>query len=207
MSLASRKAAFIQANGNPITIIRSSGNISTTARIMPIKREKGAWFQASNNLREGLFIADSGLQRGDLIEDQTTGEQYYVVGFQTRTVEAVITSIRADLFMVNYTNNVSVTVTRIVQDPNPTYDAYGRPTNSTTSTFTVNVFVQGRTIELDPELSGGKRKETLKMIAGTGTFLLGDEVSYLGHTFKVELFESDNMSNAVDFVHAIREVD
>jgi hypothetical protein len=100
MAFADDKAAFILANGNPITIIRPSGNLSTIGRIMAMKRRTG--FFSINYLREALFAPDCGIQRGDLIRDETTGEQYFVEGFQEKTRNGVVTSINAELYAVNY---------------------------------------------------------------------------------------------------------
>lgn len=104
---------------------------------------------------------------------------------------------------------VNVAVNRVVQASTPTYDAFGEPTNSTNNTFTSNVIVESQKIDLTSTLLGGKQTEVMKLIANTGVFLLGDEISYSNHTFKVEFVEPVNFtgSNVVDFVHASREVD
>jgi hypothetical protein len=100
MDFAQQKASFILASGNPITILRSSGNVSTIGRIMAMKRRTG--FFSINYLREALFAPDSGIQRGDLIRDESTGELYFVEGFQEKTMQRVVISINAELYMVNY---------------------------------------------------------------------------------------------------------
>jgi hypothetical protein len=209
MSLADQKTAFILANGDPVTIIRTSGNLSTIARIMPMKREKTRGFLSYNYMKDALFTANSGLKRGDLIRDESTGDQYYVLGFQPKELQGVVTSIKAELFRINSDSNVAVSVTRIIQNATPTYDSFGKPTNSTTSTFTVNAIIHEKSTELTPSVVGGKRKEILKIIAATGMFQVADEISFNSHVYKVEGFDSDDLYvyNILDYVHATREVD
>lgn len=133
MSLADSKAAFILANGNPITIIRSTGNVTTTGRIMAMKRRTG--FFSINYLREALFVPTSGVQRGDLIRDETTGEQFFVEGFQTKTRDGIVSSLNAELYMVNYPAVQ-------IQQEQTTYDLSGNITGMcwiTISTVPANV--------------------------------------------------------------------
>lgn len=122
MELATSKADWIANNGDPITIIRGSGNVNTTGRIMAMKRRTG--FFSINYLRSALFAPSSGVQRGDLILNNATGEQFFVEGFQIKTRQGIETSLNAELYAVNYP---SVTIQRYQK----TYDTSGNAVGST----------------------------------------------------------------------------
>ncbi|GIM47035.1 hypothetical protein DNHGIG_25840 [Collibacillus ludicampi] len=104
---------------------------------------------------------------------------------------------------------VTVTVKRIVQAATPIRNVFGTPMNATTETFTANVIIESQKIDLMATIAGGKPKEVLKLITNAGTFLLGDEIVFNGHTYKVEYLQPVPFVgvDVVDFVHATREVD
>lgn len=103
---------------------------------------------------------------------------------------------------------VSVTVNRVVQAATPVRNVFGTPTNATTNTFTAKVIIESEKIDLMATIAGGKPREKLKLITNAGTFLLGDELVYGGHTYKVEFMQPVPFigTDVVDFVHASREV-
>lgn len=103
---------------------------------------------------------------------------------------------------------VPVTVNRVLQATTPIRNVFGTPTNATPQIFTANVIIESEKIDLMATLAGGKPKEVLKLITNAGTFFLGDELVYGGHTYKVEYMQPVPFigSDVVDFVHASREV-
>jgi hypothetical protein len=100
MEIIQQKVAFIQANGDPITIIRSGGNISTYARFVKGRQLLSPY--EINFVRFMLFMPSSGLQRGDLIQNATTGEQSFVSALQDRTLQGVVSGVYTELYNVNY---------------------------------------------------------------------------------------------------------
>lgn len=128
MELLQQKIAFIQTNGDPITIIRSGGNISTYARIVKGRQLLSPY--EINFVRFMLFMPASGLQRGDLIQNATTGEQSFVSALQDRTLQGVVSGVYTELYNVNYP---SVTPQRLVPG---TVDQYGNTTPATWANLT-----------------------------------------------------------------------
>jgi len=100
MELLQQKIAFIEANGDPITIIRSGGNVSTYARFVKGRQLLSPY--EINFVRFMLFMPASGLQRGDLIQNATAGEQSFVAALQDRTLQGVASGVYVELYNVNY---------------------------------------------------------------------------------------------------------
>jgi hypothetical protein len=123
MEIIQQKIAFIEANGDAITIIRSGGNISTYARFVK-GRQLLSPFEI-NFVRFMLFMPSSGLQRGDLIQNATTGEQSFVSALQDRTLQGMVSGVYTELYNVNYP---SVAVQR---DEPAQVDQYGNPVPGT----------------------------------------------------------------------------
>jgi hypothetical protein len=123
MEIIQQKIAFIQTNGDPMTIIRSGGNISTYARFVKGRQLLSPY--EINFVRFMLFMPSSGLQRGDLIQNATTGEQSFVAALQDRTLQGVVSGVYAELYNVNYP---SVTVERYQPG---TVDDFGNTTPAT----------------------------------------------------------------------------
>lgn len=122
MSLLQDKASFIKAHGDPITIIRPGGNISTYARFVKGRQLLSPY--EINFVRFMLFLTDSSIQRGDLAQNVTTSEQYLVAGVEDRTLNGVLSGVYTELYVVNYP---SVQVQRLSTG----YDENGNPLPST----------------------------------------------------------------------------
>jgi len=123
MEILDQKIAFIEANGDPITIIRPGGNVSTYARIVKGRQLLSPY--EINFVRFMLFMPSSGLQRGDLIQNATTGEQSFVAAMQDRTLQGAVSGVYTELYNANYP---SVTPQRLVPG---TVDQYGNTTPAT----------------------------------------------------------------------------
>lgn len=179
MGLAEEKTAFLLANGNPITIIRPSGNIPTTGRIMAIKRRTDMY--SINYLREAIFVADSVVQRGDWIRDEATGEQYFVEALQVKTKGGSVLSIDAELYMINYP---SIPIQRLQK----TYDDSGNLIGSswqTIATLPGNVqHVNGKTEYRDGLLLPDA---VFKITTQTDKGLIAGDAGMLPTSFSVQL--------------------
>lgn len=121
MGLLQQKIAFIQANGDPITIIRPGGNISTYARIVKGRQLLSPY--EINFVRFMLFMPACGLQHGDLLQNGTTGEQSFVAAIQNRTLQGVVSGVYTELYVANYPS-VSI------QREQSTYDSSGNLTGT-----------------------------------------------------------------------------
>jgi hypothetical protein len=124
MDFVDQKRAFIAQYGDPITILRDSGNVSTRARLIK-GRQLLSPFE-NNFVRFMLFPWDSGIQRGDLIRNEVTGAQFFVRATHEQTLQQSLVSIEAELYMVNYP---SVEVQRLQPG---SVDDYGNVTGDPT---------------------------------------------------------------------------
>ncbi|GMA50131.1 hypothetical protein GCM10025857_14880 [Alicyclobacillus contaminans] len=119
IDFAQEKRDFIIEYGDPITILRSSGNVSTFGRYVK-GRQLLSPFEI-NFIRFMMFAWDSGVQRGDLIQNETTGAQFLVASTQEHTLQQSLVSVEAELYMVNYP---TVEIQRVMP---PEYDDCGNP--------------------------------------------------------------------------------
>lgn len=199
----SSKKSWIQSMGDPITIIRSGGNVSTYARY--VKSRQMIQPMQVNLMRFMIFPADSGIEPGDVIQNQTTSEQCIVAGYEYHTLKAAVSGIYTELFIMNYP---SVTVTRAVADQNVTRDKFGKPTQ-TLVTATIGISVIDATEDITAVAAGGKPKEVLTFYAQNGAILENDEVSWNGHAFRTRSVLPFGLSGQTKLVYckADREVD
>ncbi|WAH35045.1 phage head completion protein [Alicyclobacillus dauci] len=100
MGFSERKSAWINEYGDPMTIIRPSGNVSTAARFVK-GRQLLAPFDI-NFVRFMVFPSESDIQVGDLVRNETLGYQLFVTAIEERTLLGGKAGIYTELYTANY---------------------------------------------------------------------------------------------------------
>ncbi|MHB1651665.1 MAG: hypothetical protein ACYCVD_04200 [Desulfitobacteriaceae bacterium] len=100
-------------------------------------------------------------------------------------------------------HGVTVTVTRYIDAQMTTRNIFGTPQGYTPTTFTASVLVVDEYLDDKDVEAGSKTKEKTDFYCTPGTLIEHDEVTYDGHTFKIEQITNAPMGGQIRLEIAI----